>query len=240
MIERAKPVAEQVYEVLKSRLEMGQYAPDERMPSETQFADEFEVSRATIRSALTKLEAHSLVTRRQGDGTYASPSAFDIFMRPHEEWQIVQQVRASGRKPSIEVLEAKLRQSTRQETSELSVDSASDVWHLRYRFRADDIPVMVASYVILASLLRAFDPAKDLTQPLTRFLSQFAKHFLSFGEAQFDGIAAPREVAADLKVELASPVLEIGSTIFGQDNLPLVLIREYYRQGEGLRIQVRD
>jgi DNA-binding FadR family transcriptional regulator len=48
----------------------GRYAPGEKLPAERQFASAFGASRATIRTALSRLENEQLVTRRLGAGTF--------------------------------------------------------------------------------------------------------------------------------------------------------------------------
>ncbi len=50
----------------------GRYAHGEKLPAERQFAAAFGASRATIRSALIRLETERLVTRRLGAGTFVS------------------------------------------------------------------------------------------------------------------------------------------------------------------------
>jgi GntR family hexuronate regulon transcriptional repressor len=55
----------------------GRYAPGERLPSERELADEFGVSRPTIRDAMIALEFQGLVEARPGSGVYvaAAPGA---------------------------------------------------------------------------------------------------------------------------------------------------------------------
>jgi GntR family uxuAB operon transcriptional repressor len=50
----------------------GQYAFEERLPAERNLAEEFGVSRGTIRSVLQLLEQQHLVTRQLGSGTYVA------------------------------------------------------------------------------------------------------------------------------------------------------------------------
>src|SRR6267154_24472 len=50
----------------------GRYAHGEKLPAERTFASAFGASRATIRSALIRLETERLVTRRLGAGTFVS------------------------------------------------------------------------------------------------------------------------------------------------------------------------
>lgn len=57
---------------LKRRILEGHYAHEERLPAERYLAEEFCVSRGTIRSVLKILEKQHLVTRLVGSGTYVS------------------------------------------------------------------------------------------------------------------------------------------------------------------------
>jgi DNA-binding LacI/PurR family transcriptional regulator len=62
----------QVFEIMRSRIESGEYQPGDRIPSEAHFIEEFGVSRPTIARALQDLERRGMVTRRRGAGTYVS------------------------------------------------------------------------------------------------------------------------------------------------------------------------
>jgi DNA-binding FadR family transcriptional regulator len=57
---------------LRQAIRAGRYAPGQKLPAERQFASAFGASRATIRTALGRLEAERLVTRRMGAGTFVS------------------------------------------------------------------------------------------------------------------------------------------------------------------------
>jgi DNA-binding FadR family transcriptional regulator len=57
---------------LRRRILEGHYAYEERLPAERNLAEEFDVSRGTIRSVLQILEQQHLVTRQVGSGTYVS------------------------------------------------------------------------------------------------------------------------------------------------------------------------
>jgi DNA-binding FadR family transcriptional regulator len=57
---------------LRQAILEGRYAHGEKLPAERQFATAFGASRATIRSALIRLESERLVTRRLGAGTFVN------------------------------------------------------------------------------------------------------------------------------------------------------------------------
>ena len=68
------PLYHQVYLLLKQRLAGGGFAGGAPMPGENALAEEYGVSRLTIRRSLEALEADGLIERRQGRGTFAADS----------------------------------------------------------------------------------------------------------------------------------------------------------------------
>ena len=68
------PLRHQIQQVLRSSIEGGDIAPDERLPTELALVQRFGVSRATIRAALAALERDGLIRRRQGSGTFVRPA----------------------------------------------------------------------------------------------------------------------------------------------------------------------
>jgi GntR family hexuronate regulon transcriptional repressor len=60
----------QIARSIAAAIEDGRYAPGDRLPSEREFAEDFGVSRPTIRDAMIALEFQGLVEARQGSGVY--------------------------------------------------------------------------------------------------------------------------------------------------------------------------
>jgi DNA-binding LacI/PurR family transcriptional regulator len=61
-----------VFEVVRGRIQSGDYQPGDRIPSEARLIQEFGVSRPTIARALHELQRRGFVHRRRGAGTYVS------------------------------------------------------------------------------------------------------------------------------------------------------------------------
>jgi GntR family transcriptional regulator, transcriptional repressor for pyruvate dehydrogenase complex len=62
-------LSEQVHRTLLERIIKGVYPASTRLPTEREFAEEFEVSRPVVRSALARLRDAGLVRSVQGSGT---------------------------------------------------------------------------------------------------------------------------------------------------------------------------
>ena len=65
-------LADQILDILIERIINGIYPPGSKLPPENQLREEFNVSRSTIRTAVSRLEDRKLVHRQRGVGTYIS------------------------------------------------------------------------------------------------------------------------------------------------------------------------
>ena len=62
--------------LLRSKINLGQYVRNDKLPTERDMADTYGVSRGTVREALTKLMENGLVEIKHGSGTYVCKCEF--------------------------------------------------------------------------------------------------------------------------------------------------------------------
>lgn len=72
--DRDRTVWEQLYELLRARIEDGTYRPRYPIPSITQLEQEFEVARTTVRRVLRILKDEGYLRAISGKGTFVRPS----------------------------------------------------------------------------------------------------------------------------------------------------------------------
>ncbi|MCJ8141045.1 FadR/GntR family transcriptional regulator [Falsirhodobacter halotolerans] len=64
--------ADHVYNSIYGRISNGEYAPEQKLPSEMLLATEFGVSRPVLRDALERLRSEGYIVSRQGAGNFVS------------------------------------------------------------------------------------------------------------------------------------------------------------------------
>ncbi|WP_251953067.1 GntR family transcriptional regulator [Salinibacter ruber] len=69
-LESGRPRHEQISDWLREQIEQDTYEVDEKLPSEKQLGDRFDVSRVTVRRALQTLENEDYIYRQQGLGSF--------------------------------------------------------------------------------------------------------------------------------------------------------------------------
>ncbi|MCQ6560763.1 GntR family transcriptional regulator [Paenibacillus mendelii] len=70
--EKRTPLYSQVRDYVRDQIQQGKWKEGHRLPSETQLSRQFDVSRITIRSALTQLVDEGIIYRIQGRGSFVT------------------------------------------------------------------------------------------------------------------------------------------------------------------------
>lgn len=96
------PAYRRVAAALRDQIKAGQFAPGDRLPSETEMTISLGVSRITVRHALAVLAAEGLVETRHGAGTFVSHPPLP-FQLSHLA-SFIEVVRSRGMKPTSKVL----------------------------------------------------------------------------------------------------------------------------------------
>ena len=79
--ESAVPLYVQLEQILHTRITSGEWAPNQRIPSENELNRIYGLSRMTVRGVLTKLVNDGLLLRVPGKGTYVAPPKIDAAVR---------------------------------------------------------------------------------------------------------------------------------------------------------------
>lgn len=84
-IVRTQKVSDQILAILEERIAAGEYTEGKKIPTERSLAEEFGVSRPSVRVALNILIAKGVLESRQGDGYYVSIKPQQDFLASWQE-----------------------------------------------------------------------------------------------------------------------------------------------------------
>lgn len=213
----SQPLYERIEKQLRRRLATA--ADGDPFPSEPRLAEEFGVSRMTVRAALAGLERDGLVERVPGRGSFVRKGAahrpVGILLSFHD------QALAEGKTPRSRVLHAELREASSRETAALygfeSEHAASVVAISRVRL-FDDLPIAVEHAVFPAALSALL--ATDLeTGSLHNALRRLGRT-PTLGSSVLTARTAGDD-AQELGVTPTTPMLVETRSIIDQDGSPL-------------------
>ena len=144
------PLYRQLQRSLRFAIQTRVLAPDDALPAERDLAEEFNISRITVRKALAGLVTEGLLTRRQGAGTFVAPRIERSFSRL---CSFTEDMISRGRTPSSTWISKSEGAVTPEEALTLGLSPGSPVYRFsRVRF-ADGEPVALEDSTIAASCL---------------------------------------------------------------------------------------
>src|SRR5690625_1044145 len=138
---------------LKRRLESGEWAAGEQLPTEHSLSSDYGVSRATVRMALKLLESNGLVRTRQGAGTFVTAFGAQVRSGLKELRSTSETIRAQGFEPSVVCRIAERRSASEEFLAAFSQSAPVDVVYLEREIKADGKTVAFAYEEILADLI---------------------------------------------------------------------------------------
>jgi len=233
LLVRQQSLADQVFEILKERINQGVFTTGNQLPTESQLAEELKVSRSTIRVAISRLEDRKLVQRRQGIGTYLRQIA-KISNPLNEFLELAQLLKATGYEPGYSTI-ADLVTPPDPILEILQLPAGAETLRQRKIFTANGDPIIyvvnyIPTWVFEQVVSREAALKPDLTE---RFLDFFeitcghkVSYFVSTVSAEtYDMIDPPGEILHDGP---HAPVLAIAETGFNDGDRPIVHSTEYH------------
>ncbi len=227
-----------IADTLLAEIAAGHYRPGDRLPTEAQLAARFGVNRHTVRHAVGSLTETGLLHARRGAGVFVAtePQTYPIGRRV----RFHQNVAASGRTPSRQILRLETRACDTREAEALALPEATQVHVMEGLSLADGMPLAVFRSVfpagplpdLLAELARngsvtvalAACGVPDYTRASTRLTAVSARTTLALQLRLPEGAPILRSVA--INHDPAGRPIEYGTTWFAGDRVELTVTPE--------------
>jgi len=228
MIERAEPVTTQINQIIRERIQSGTYHPGDRLPSESELAVEFGVSRSTLRLAVNSLVSEGVIIRRHGDGTYVNQHAFQFNAQLQNLWSFPQLISESGHTPDVRGLGSFTRQPSIKEIQSLELDQNHQVYVLERLFYADQIPVIFSTNIIPISYF--IDPQFRMDTDLTiyEFMKEYCDLELVFSTSEIHSAKSDNHIGNLMQIQPNDPLICFHDLFFTRDGKPVVFGVNYY------------
>ena len=133
---------------MRGRVLAGEWLRGARLPSETELAASYQVSRVTVRTALKSLEAQGLVDIRHGAGTFVADFGVSIRAGLQELGSITATIRETGHEPGMQWRAVERRPVTEADAAKLDVPVGSEALHIE-RAVLSDGEVVAFSYDVI-------------------------------------------------------------------------------------------
>ncbi len=218
------PAYIRIHDAVKKQIDDGFWEIGQRLPSERDLADDYEVSRMTLRQAITLLVEEGILERRVGSGTYVASHRVQEKMRGTTSFTEI--VRLQGKTPSSQVVSYQRKPANETEIQQLQLKPSDYVVRMERVRYADNMPLVFEVASIPEKLIREFK-REDITE---HFFQTLTDNGYEIGKSQQTIYAknASERVANYLKVPKNHAVLALTQVSYFIDGRPFEYVHSQY------------
>lgn len=217
----------QVKDVLIKNIQEKVWPPNTLIPTEQELMEEFNVSRTTLRQAITLLVQDGLLEKKQGRGTIVKPQPL-IGGSLGKLKGFAEEVTERGLTPNSKLLRADFKKDLYYETSMLEVVEGEEIFVIeRIRF-ADEVPIAIERScwpLYIGKLLNEH----DLNSAKFYGILEDNDIFLKRAKEKVSAINATIYEADLLGIRGGEALLEMKRLSFGFDDKPIEFTTTKYR-----------
>lgn len=220
--------SEALYVQLKDHIneciQNGDWKEGEKIPTEVELSEQFKISRATVRHALSELEIDGLIERYPGKGTLVShrrtkPEIMKLT-------SFTEDMISSGRKPSSKTIDMKLIAPPPKVVEGFGISKEEKVWLVSRLRLADGKPIALQDLYIPPDLQISVNDLTNLDS-YYEFLKENYNLVPSFATELLTAKSADEHDAKILEINEGDPLIYIWRSTYDENknNLEVVKIK---------------
>ncbi|NBI07345.1 GntR family transcriptional regulator [Senegalia massiliensis] len=201
------PLYYQLYEIIVHDIKKGTFAEHDKLPSERELCERFEISRSTVRQAMNELEKDGYIYKEHGRGIFVSPKSFkqDLF----KFYSFTDEMKKIGKIPTSKVLDFKKIKSDERLARKLGVKINQNLYEFTRLRLADDEPIMLeTSYLPMVRFPNLIREQLEENAMYDIFRGEYNVEF-SKAEEKFRPVNTRKDESEILKVSRKVPGMMI-------------------------------
>lgn len=213
-----KPLYQQLKEHILANIDAGFYTKGQRIPTEKELAENFRISRVTVRRALKELEKEGILTSSPRRGTFVSQPSFRRNISRNSSFTEI--CEATGLKAGAKTIKSLIENATPEDMQAFNISKNAKVIVLERIRYADKNPVAIEISRFPESF--AFLIEEDLNnKSMIRVLAdKYDIHFTSKGTTTIKLVNATYEQAKYLALPTGYPLISISSLSYDVNGKP--------------------
>jgi GntR family transcriptional regulator len=221
------PLYTQIQDRLFEQIRGGELSPGERVPSELELAEQFNVSRMTARKALDGLVSRGLLFRHQGKGTFVAQNVVSYNLSTMLSFSAT--MRALGHEVMTQVLIQDVIPAPEPVAEKLMLQPGASVALIRRLRLLDGHPAAVHTsfldYALFAPILQVDLSTNSLLTSIERILPAPVSYSKDSVQAR---LVEPGDRSL-LQITADSPVLNVEGVAYTANGQPIRFTRAVYR-----------
>lgn len=221
------PLYHQLKTILLERVKSGELKANDKLPSEDEIAEQYGISKATVRQAIGELAVEGLIRREQGRGTYVAEQKIE--QGPRALTGFTEEMSKRGLRSSSKVLKQRVIKARVDVANKLRMNEGEQVFELTRLRLADGEPLGLQTAFIPLALAPGVNEEDFDSASLYEVLETKYGLVPSRAEETHTAVLLERREARLLKAELGGPALAAERVTYLGDGRPFEFVHSVMR-----------
>lgn len=229
MTKKKKPIFEKIAEDIRKKVNEGYYVTAQKLPSEYDLADEYNISRLTVRKAINLLINQNVLIKLSGKGTYV--------IKPHEQKKgsseligFSEAARFYGDSPSTKIISVEQITTVPEKIAEaLETTEMEEIIHVVRLRSLNEKPMTIENLYIYRRYLN--DISKEALEE--SIFDQIEKNIeIAYSHQEVEAVLATEETSELLEIKKNAPLLKSVALTYSPTAKPILFDETLYRGDE--------
>ncbi|MEM3112270.1 MAG: GntR family transcriptional regulator [Candidatus Anstonellales archaeon] len=225
--ESAIPLYYQIENIIKEKINSGEYQPGDLLPTEEQLCNSFGVSRITVRKALSSLERDGLIHRKRGYGSIIRQGSLSL--QPMKLTGSIEDLLAIGIKTRTRILHFGFISPPQNIAHHLQLEEDQQVLRIERIRYVKEGPLSYIINFIPFSLGKKVKARELIKEPLMNILEKKCNLKIKRAFQIIEATVADPQVAQYLEVPAGAPLLKVERTVYDMNDKPVEFLSVLYR-----------
>jgi GntR family transcriptional regulator len=221
------PLYFQLKQLLLEKIDSHEWKPGDALPTEQQIQDQYNLSRTTVRQALSELEDEGRIVRQRGRGTFVTETK--LAHHPAEYPSLSDNMMLRGMVPGWKLLAAEWVEPDPAVTEALGIDGDEKVFFLERIRLEDGRPIGYHRAYVPAAFTDGIDGTAYTHGGSLRYLTALPFLDQCMANRVLEAVPASDSVAERLDVDPGAALFRVKRTIYSPQKVPVEYFVGLYR-----------
>ena len=199
------------------KIENQVYRENEKLPSERELCNMYDLSRITVRQALQELEKEGYIYKQHGVGTFVAPKTYNQSLV--KLYSFTDEMKRLGKKPSTKVMEFTTIHIDEHLAAKMELTSGDEVYKIIRLRLADDEPLIYQTTYLPTKVFPRLSVNDLVTRPMYTVFREDYGIQITRAVEKFSATVVRKDVANYLNVKEQQPAMLIRRYAYNQDQL---------------------
>lgn len=224
------PLYRQIFDDIKALIEDGVYKPNEKIPTESELSEKYNVSRITVRRAIEDLSTEGYLVKRRGLGTFVcAPRMRRRLLQGGLPESFTDICRHNGRESGARLVKREIVLPKPDESVFFGLSEGELVLHIKRVRTASDIPIFEENMYLPYSQNKELAIVQLESESIYQLMNElYGRRPVKNSRVLIQSVGASSSKAGLLQVSKGEPLLYIATYALDQDDRPVYIGRQYF------------